>query len=164
MWLALTVSYFFTRTNLVFDAACRSFRTTSRLRPADIYFENPQWSIGLHPCARKHRCMERCTSTWMSSASRWRPLPQIEHRLTQQEAPTRLMGTVIRRKRLPSAFPVLDVKLLPFHRHVYESNLRNSVACHQRWVYTLVHLKIWIFRREWILTKNCSRMGSRFHI
>uniref|UniRef100_A0A8C6T9S1 methylcrotonoyl-CoA carboxylase n=1 Tax=Neogobius melanostomus TaxID=47308 RepID=A0A8C6T9S1_9GOBI len=46
-------------------------------------------------------------------------------------------GAVIpakRRKRLPSAFPVLNLPLQPIHRHVYEANLRNSEICHKKYV------------------------------
>ncbi|KAJ8408468.1 hypothetical protein AAFF_G00258820 [Aldrovandia affinis] len=118
----------------MYSCIARSFKTTSRLSPAYISSQQPQWNSDLHPCTRKHRCMERCTHTWMSSVSRWRPLAQIMRGQTQQEAPTRFMSTVVRRRRLPSAFPVLDAKLMPFHRHVYESNLRNSIACHQRYL------------------------------
>uniref|UniRef100_A0A8C6T734 methylcrotonoyl-CoA carboxylase n=1 Tax=Neogobius melanostomus TaxID=47308 RepID=A0A8C6T734_9GOBI len=39
-----------------------------------------------------------------------------------------------RRKRLPSAFPVLNLPLQPIHRHVYEANLRNSEICHKKYV------------------------------
>ncbi|XP_035766635.1 methylcrotonoyl-coenzyme A carboxylase 2 [Neolamprologus brichardi] len=33
-----------------------------------------------------------------------------------------------KRRALPSAFPVLDLPLLPIHKHIYEANLRNSNA------------------------------------
>uniref|UniRef100_A0A671VSA7 methylcrotonoyl-CoA carboxylase n=1 Tax=Sparus aurata TaxID=8175 RepID=A0A671VSA7_SPAAU len=35
---------------------------------------------------------------------------------------------------LRSAFPVLEQPLQPIHQHVYESNLRNSIACHKKYV------------------------------
>ncbi|XP_072294961.1 biotin-dependent 3-methylcrotonyl-coenzyme A carboxylase beta1 subunit [Eucyclogobius newberryi] len=38
------------------------------------------------------------------------------------------------RKRLPSAFPVLNLSLQPIHRHVYEANLRNSTIYHKKFV------------------------------
>ncbi|XP_067086619.1 methylcrotonoyl-coenzyme A carboxylase 2 isoform X1 [Osmerus mordax] len=56
--------------------------------------------------------------------------PLRDPRLT----PARSMGTGTRRKRPPSAFPVLEEKLQPIHTHVYEANLRNSTACQQRYV------------------------------
>ncbi|XP_064189417.1 methylcrotonoyl-coenzyme A carboxylase 2 isoform X1 [Anguilla rostrata] len=112
----------------------RSLRTTSRLLSAHISSQPQQWVTDLHLRTNKNRCMEFCTHTWMSSVNRWRPLAQITRGRIQQLAPTRFMSTGVRRRRLPSAFPVLDEKLLPFHRHVYESNLRNSIACHHRYV------------------------------
>ncbi|XP_035503723.2 methylcrotonoyl-coenzyme A carboxylase 2 isoform X2 [Scophthalmus maximus] len=39
-----------------------------------------------------------------------------------------------RRKPLPSAFPVLESPLQPIHQHVYEANVRNSDACHKKFV------------------------------
>ncbi|MFT7808889.1 methylcrotonoyl-CoA carboxylase beta chain, mitochondrial-like isoform X1 [Arapaima gigas] len=42
--------------------------------------------------------------------------------------------TVVRRRPLPSSFPLLDEPLLPIHQHVYETNQRNSVECHQRYL------------------------------
>ncbi|KAM3875691.1 methylcrotonoyl-CoA carboxylase beta chain, mitochondrial [Diretmus argenteus] len=44
------------------------------------------------------------------------------------------MSTGKRGRALPSAFPVLDQPLQPFHQHVYEANLRNSTACQNRYV------------------------------
>ncbi|CAN9500290.1 unnamed protein product [Ophioblennius macclurei] len=44
----------------------------------------------------------------------------------------RFMTSTARRNLLRSSFPVLDLPILPLHRHVYEANIRNSVACHQK--------------------------------
>ncbi|KAJ0032579.1 hypothetical protein NQD34_002660 [Periophthalmus magnuspinnatus] len=45
------------------------------------------------------------------------------------------MSTSVKgRKSLPSAFPVLNLPLQPIHQHVYEANLRNSTACHKKYV------------------------------
>uniref|UniRef100_A0A7N8WTM0 methylcrotonoyl-CoA carboxylase n=1 Tax=Mastacembelus armatus TaxID=205130 RepID=A0A7N8WTM0_9TELE len=45
----------------------------------------------------------------------------------------RRMSSVVKKKRsLRSAFPVLDLPLQPIHQHVYEANLRNSNACHEK--------------------------------
>ncbi|XP_078524944.1 methylcrotonoyl-CoA carboxylase beta chain, mitochondrial-like isoform X2 [Lissotriton helveticus] len=38
-----------------------------------------------------------------------------------------------RHKHHSSTFPVLDGKLQPIHRHVYEANIRNSERCQQRY-------------------------------
>lgn len=40
----------------------------------------------------------------------------------------------MRRRRLPSAFPVIDGEFPPVHRHVYEANLRNSLICQQKYL------------------------------
>uniref|UniRef100_A0A674D9P4 methylcrotonoyl-CoA carboxylase n=1 Tax=Salmo trutta TaxID=8032 RepID=A0A674D9P4_SALTR len=45
-----------------------------------------------------------------------------------------LMGTSVHRRRLPSAFPVLDEALQPIHNDVFEANLRNSQACQERYI------------------------------
>ncbi|KAG9270822.1 methylcrotonoyl-CoA carboxylase beta chain, mitochondrial-like isoform X1 [Astyanax mexicanus] len=37
------------------------------------------------------------------------------------------------RKNVPSAFPVIDGVFHPIHRHVFETNLRNSQICQQRY-------------------------------
>lgn len=44
------------------------------------------------------------------------------------------MGTSVHRRRLPSAFPVLDEALQPIHNDVFEANLRNSQACQERYI------------------------------
>uniref|UniRef100_A0A671VQW6 methylcrotonoyl-CoA carboxylase n=1 Tax=Sparus aurata TaxID=8175 RepID=A0A671VQW6_SPAAU len=47
----------------------------------------------------------------------------------------RCMSSAARKRRaLRSAFPVLEQPLQPIHQHVYESNLRNSIACHKKYV------------------------------
>lgn len=43
------------------------------------------------------------------------------------------MSTVSRRRSLPSAFPVLGETLQPIHQHVYQANLRNSLACRNKY-------------------------------
>lgn len=35
---------------------------------------------------------------------------------------------------MPSAFPVIDGTFHPFHKHVYEANLRNSLICQQKYL------------------------------
>lgn len=43
------------------------------------------------------------------------------------------MSSTARRRRLPSAFPVIDGAFPPAVRHVYEANLRNSLVCQQKY-------------------------------
>uniref|UniRef100_A0A8C6WM36 methylcrotonoyl-CoA carboxylase n=1 Tax=Neogobius melanostomus TaxID=47308 RepID=A0A8C6WM36_9GOBI len=58
-----------------------------------------------------------------------------EHQLKHWQCSVCCMSTAAkRRKRLPSAFPVLNLPLQPIHRHVYEANLRNSEICHKKYV------------------------------
>ncbi|XP_041790786.1 methylcrotonoyl-coenzyme A carboxylase 2 isoform X1 [Chelmon rostratus] len=59
------------------------------------------------------------------------------NRLAEQrwQCSVRCMSSAARRRRaLRSAFPVLEQPLQPIHRHVYEANLRNSNACHKKYV------------------------------
>lgn len=46
----------------------------------------------------------------------------------------RMSSAARRRRSLRSAFPVLKQPLQPIQRHVYEANLRNSNACHKKFV------------------------------
>uniref|UniRef100_A0A8C9YQQ2 methylcrotonoyl-CoA carboxylase n=1 Tax=Sander lucioperca TaxID=283035 RepID=A0A8C9YQQ2_SANLU len=47
----------------------------------------------------------------------------------------RCMSSAARRKRaLRSAFQVLEQPLQPIHQHVYEANLRNSIACRNKYI------------------------------
>ncbi|XP_033476581.2 methylcrotonoyl-CoA carboxylase beta chain, mitochondrial-like [Epinephelus lanceolatus] len=47
----------------------------------------------------------------------------------------RCMSAAARRRRaLHSAFPVLEQPLLPIHQQMYETNLRNSNACHKKFI------------------------------
>nr|XP_020492936.1 methylcrotonoyl-CoA carboxylase beta chain, mitochondrial-like [Labrus bergylta] len=51
------------------------------------------------------------------------------------QCPVRFMSSAARKRRsLRSAFPVLEQPLQPIQRHVYEANLRNSNACHKKYV------------------------------
>ncbi|XP_023284698.1 methylcrotonoyl-CoA carboxylase beta chain, mitochondrial-like [Seriola lalandi dorsalis] len=59
------------------------------------------------------------------------------HRLTEQrwQCSVRCMSSAAEKRRsLRSAFPVLEQPLQPIHQHVYEANLRNSYACHKRFI------------------------------
>lgn len=59
----------------------------------------------------------------------------IKHRLWSGQCSVCCMSTAAKRRRsLPSAFPVLNLPLLPIHKHVYEANLRNSAICHKKYV------------------------------
>ncbi|KAJ8277783.1 hypothetical protein GJAV_G00079840 [Gymnothorax javanicus] len=111
----------------------RSAVTTSRLLLANTSQPQQRLTDLLHHADNKI-CMEFCTHAWVSSVNRWRPLVQITYGRIQQWAPACFLSTRAIGRQLPSAFPILDEKLLPFHKHVYESNLRNSIACHQRYV------------------------------
>ncbi|XP_061594586.1 methylcrotonoyl-CoA carboxylase beta chain, mitochondrial-like [Cololabis saira] len=44
-----------------------------------------------------------------------------------------MSSTVGKRRALRGLFPVLDLPLQPIQRHVYEANLRNSIACHKKY-------------------------------
>lgn len=46
----------------------------------------------------------------------------------------RMSSAARKRRSLRSAFPVLKQPLQPIQRHVYEANLRNSNACHKKFV------------------------------
>ncbi|XP_022603290.1 methylcrotonoyl-CoA carboxylase beta chain, mitochondrial-like [Seriola dumerili] len=59
------------------------------------------------------------------------------HRLTEQrwQCSVRCMSSAAEKRRsLRSAFPVLEQPLQPIHQHVYEANLRNSYACHKKFI------------------------------
>uniref|UniRef100_A0A1A8BXF9 methylcrotonoyl-CoA carboxylase n=1 Tax=Nothobranchius kadleci TaxID=1051664 RepID=A0A1A8BXF9_NOTKA len=50
------------------------------------------------------------------------------------QCPARCVSSAVkRRKVLRSVFPVLDQPLLPIQRHVYEANLRHSIACRKKY-------------------------------
>ncbi|XP_051509789.1 methylcrotonoyl-coenzyme A carboxylase 2 isoform X1 [Myxocyprinus asiaticus] len=70
-----------------------------------------------------------------SPQSLWQPLTHIlqRHRAHQPSALYRCMSSTVHRRRLPSAFPVIDGAFQPVHRHVYEANLRNSLFCQQKY-------------------------------
>ncbi|XP_032382913.1 methylcrotonoyl-CoA carboxylase beta chain, mitochondrial [Etheostoma spectabile] len=58
-------------------------------------------------------------------------------RLAEQrrQSSVRCMSSAARRRRaLRSAFQVLEQPLLPIHQHVYEANLRNSIACRNKYI------------------------------
>lgn len=90
------------------------------------FSQNPQsWdtSLKLPSCTVYH-----CTHSPVSG-SVWQPLTHGTH---QPAASHRCMSSTMRRRRLPSAFPVLDGTFHPALRHVYEANLRNSLICQQK--------------------------------
>ncbi|XP_048066390.1 methylcrotonoyl-coenzyme A carboxylase 2 [Megalobrama amblycephala] len=92
------------------------------------FSQNPQsWdtSLKLSSCT-----VYRCTHSPVSG-SLWQPLT---HRTQQPAASHRCMSSTARRRRLPSAFPVIDGAFQPSHRHVYEANLRNSLICQQKYL------------------------------
>ncbi|TRY88666.1 hypothetical protein DNTS_025686 [Danionella cerebrum] len=74
-----------------------------------------------------------------STASRG-ACPPLSHRTLQSSSssslllsPCRGMSSTAPRRRLPSAFPVIDGSFQPAIRHVYEANLRNSLVCQQKY-------------------------------
>ncbi|KAM9796430.1 biotin-dependent 3-methylcrotonyl-coenzyme A carboxylase beta1 subunit isoform 1-T1 [Syngnathus typhle] len=55
--------------------------------------------------------------------------------LQHQRCSLQHMSTAAKRKRaLRSAFPVLELPLQDIHKHVYETNLRNSNKCHNKYM------------------------------
>ncbi|KTF98450.1 hypothetical protein cypCar_00002099 [Cyprinus carpio] len=92
------------------------------------FSQNPQsWdtSSKIFSCTTYH-----CTHSPVSG-SVWQPLT---HRTHQPAASSRCMSSTVRRRRPPSAFPVIDGEFHPVHRHVYEANLRNSLICQQKYL------------------------------
>ncbi|CAJ1061178.1 methylcrotonoyl-coenzyme A carboxylase 2 [Xyrichtys novacula] len=80
------------------------------------------------------------SSSLSSSSSSW-PLrntsEERHYRLAEQrsQCPVRCMSSVAQKKRsLRSAFPVLKQPLVPIQKHVYEANVRNSNACHKKFM------------------------------
>nr|XP_046248266.1 methylcrotonoyl-coenzyme A carboxylase 2 [Scatophagus argus] len=91
----------------------RSVCSRARVCPAFVppCAQPPSWTLG-NTAERHHRLAEQrwhCSVRCMSSAPR-------------------------KRKALRSAFPVLEQPLQPIHQHVYEANVRNSNACHKKYV------------------------------
>ncbi|XP_056115529.1 methylcrotonoyl-coenzyme A carboxylase 2 isoform X2 [Rhinichthys klamathensis goyatoka] len=92
------------------------------------FSQNPQsWdtSLKLPSCTVYH-----CTHSPVSG-SLWQPLTHGTH---QPAASHRCMSSTVRRRRLPSAYPVIDGTFQPALRHVYEANLRNSLICQQKYL------------------------------
>ncbi|XP_076583264.1 biotin-dependent 3-methylcrotonyl-coenzyme A carboxylase beta1 subunit [Chaetodon auriga] len=92
----------------------RSVCSGGRVCPAFVppHTQSPSWTMRNTAEEKHHRLSEprwQCSVRWMSSAGR-------------------------KRRALRSAFPVLEQPLQPIHRHVYEANLRNSNACHKKYV------------------------------
>ncbi|XP_073332569.1 biotin-dependent 3-methylcrotonyl-coenzyme A carboxylase beta1 subunit [Pagrus major] len=93
----------------MYRCMARSVCSGGRVSPA---FVPPSWTLRNTTKERHHRLAEQrwhCSARCMSSAAR-------------------------QRRALRSAFPVLEQPLQPIHQHVYEANLRNSNACHKKYV------------------------------
>ncbi|XP_076860006.1 biotin-dependent 3-methylcrotonyl-coenzyme A carboxylase beta1 subunit isoform X2 [Brachyhypopomus gauderio] len=65
---------------------------------------------------------------------RLQPVTRAVRTCTRQPAWSRFTSSCTRRRRLPSAFPVIDGAFQPIHSHVFEANLRNSQVCQQRYM------------------------------
>ncbi|KAL1270136.1 hypothetical protein QQF64_032425 [Cirrhinus molitorella] len=92
------------------------------------FSQNPQ---SLATSSKLFSCSAyQCTHSPVSG-SLWRPLT---HRTHQPAVSSHCMSSIVRRRRLPSAFPVIDGEFHPAHRHVYEANLRNSLICQQKYL------------------------------
>uniref|UniRef100_A0A674D9R5 methylcrotonoyl-CoA carboxylase n=1 Tax=Salmo trutta TaxID=8032 RepID=A0A674D9R5_SALTR len=99
--------------------------------PPLVFYDSPLWNVD--PCT--HRRPERCLHSRTSAGNLWQPLAHIfSGRAKQLPVAACLMGTSVHRRRLPSAFPVLDEALQPIHNDVFEANLRNSQACQERYI------------------------------
>ncbi|XP_076134095.1 biotin-dependent 3-methylcrotonyl-coenzyme A carboxylase beta1 subunit [Alosa pseudoharengus] len=89
-----------------------------------------KWSV-----FTRSRLHHRCIHSWISpvTADRGQPLTHflsapIMHQQTQSKS-----MSIARRKRLPSAFPVVEGALHPIQNHVFELNLKNSLVCQERY-------------------------------
>ncbi|XP_016357515.1 LOW QUALITY PROTEIN: methylcrotonoyl-CoA carboxylase beta chain, mitochondrial-like [Sinocyclocheilus anshuiensis] len=92
------------------------------------FSQNPlSWdtSSNLFSCTAYH-----CTHSPVSGGL-WRALT---HRTHQPAASSRCMSSTVRRRCLPSAFPVIDGEFHPAHRHVYEANIRNCLIYQQKYL------------------------------
>ncbi|XP_037625428.1 methylcrotonoyl-coenzyme A carboxylase 2 isoform X1 [Sebastes umbrosus] len=92
----------------------RSVCGVGKVCPAFVppYTQSPSWMLRNRTEERHHRLAEQC---WQCSV--------------------RSMSSAARKKKaLRSAFPVLEQPLQPEHQRVYEANLRNSDACHNKYI------------------------------
>ncbi|XP_041695294.1 methylcrotonoyl-coenzyme A carboxylase 2 [Coregonus clupeaformis] len=118
----------------MYSCLSRGLRTKGRLCPGYASSQSPPWNVD--PCTPStHRRPERCLHSRISAGNLWQSLAHLlSGRAKQQPVAACLMSTSVRRRRLPSAFPVLDEALQPIHNDVFEANLRNSQACQQRYI------------------------------
>ncbi|XP_026783671.3 methylcrotonoyl-coenzyme A carboxylase 2 [Pangasianodon hypophthalmus] len=93
-------------------------------------FTNQLCTQRLSRTTEKNCCLCQCTH--ISS------LKYLRHSLqppcTHQAVLHRCISSSVRRRSLPSAFPVVDGACQLIHRHVFEANLQNSQACQQRYL------------------------------
>ncbi|KAA0714239.1 Methylcrotonoyl-CoA carboxylase beta chain, mitochondrial [Triplophysa tibetana] len=86
-------------------------------------------------CDTSSKLCTVCHSTHSTVPSNLRPITHVFQRhWTHQTTSYRCVGSTVRRKPLPSAFPVIDGGFQPVHKHVYEANLRNSLICQQKYL------------------------------
>nr|XP_046156811.1 methylcrotonoyl-coenzyme A carboxylase 2 isoform X1 [Oncorhynchus gorbuscha] len=115
----------------MYSCLSRGLRTKGRLCPGYVSSQSPLWNVD--PCT--HRRPERCLHLRTSAGNLWQPLAHIlSGQAKQLPVAAYLMSTSVHRRRLPSAFPVLDEALQPIHNDVFEANLRNSQACQERYI------------------------------
>ncbi|XP_012677234.2 methylcrotonoyl-coenzyme A carboxylase 2 [Clupea harengus] len=97
--------------------------------PRQQMMSDKKWSITTRSRPR------RCIHSWISPATtdRRQPLTHfLAAQVMHQGAQSKSMS-IARRKRLPSAFPVIDGALHPIQNHVFELNLQNSLVCQERY-------------------------------
>ncbi|XP_065102721.1 biotin-dependent 3-methylcrotonyl-coenzyme A carboxylase beta1 subunit [Paramisgurnus dabryanus] len=108
----------------------RSFRGNNFIQLARASgSQTPQlWDTSSKLCTACH------TTHSPVSGSLQRPLTHILQRHRSLTASYRCMSSTVQRRRMPSAFTVIDGAFHPFHKHVYEANLRNSLICQQKYL------------------------------
>lgn len=94
-----------------------------------------------------------CQCPQLSSA---RPLTHRRHNLQptsthQAHIRHQCISSKVHKRRMPSAFPVVEGAFQLSHRHVFESNLQNSQACQQRydlWLFFFFYISSMPFLRH----------------
>lgn len=84
-----------------------------------------------------------CQCTQLSSAI---PLKHLGHHLQptcthQAHIRHQCISSKVHKRKMPSAFPVVEGTCQLIHRHVFEANLQNSQSCQQRYDLLLIYTK-----------------------